>query len=63
MVLITNNQVVAILALLLAACVNVLMSGLGVPHKIVVGATILTVIAVAIFWSVTNLGPYDDDEE
>jgi hypothetical protein len=65
--IINNHQVAAILAVTLAATIYFLLDKVGVPHKIVVSATILTILVVACFWTLTDLGPYshgdDDDEE
>ena len=63
MPLITINQIVAVLGLTLALSVYALLSKFGVPDKIRWGATILSVLVVAIFWSAVNLGADDEDEE
>jgi len=63
MVLITIHQIVAVLGLMLALSVYALLSKFGVPARIVWGATVLSVLVVAIFWSSVCLGAEDEDEE
>lgn len=57
----TLNHVVALLALVLSLSSFLLMRRYGMPEKICVGAAILAVLVVSIFWSCVLLGA--DDEE
>ncbi len=62
MPLITINQIVAILGFTLALAVYAVLHKFGVPNKICIGASILSVLVVAIFWSAVQLGADDEDE-
>lgn len=59
---ITIHQVVAVLGLALALGVYSLMTRMGVPEKIRIGAAVLSILVVAIFWSAVQLGTDDDDD-
>ncbi|HEY9871644.1 MAG TPA: hypothetical protein V6D08_20980 [Candidatus Obscuribacterales bacterium] len=63
MVLLTLNQIVALLGLALSLAVYSLLTKFGVPEKIRWGAAILSILVVAIFWSAVQLGAEDEDEE
>lgn len=63
MVLFSIHQVVAVLGLLLSLAVYSLLGRFGVPDKIRLGAAILSILVVAIFWSTVQLGAEDEDEE
>jgi hypothetical protein len=56
------NHVVALLGLVLAVCSYMALHKYGTPEKVCVGAAILCILVVAIFWSCVLLGA-DDDEE
>lgn len=60
---ITIHQIVALLGIALAISVYSLLSKFGVPYKISLGAAILSVLVVGIFWSAVQLGADDEDEE
>ena len=62
MVLVTIHQIVAVLGLALALAVYSILTRWGVPERIRVGAAILSVLVVAIFWSAVQLGADDDDD-
>lgn len=62
MIRITINQIVAVLGLSLALAVFSLLTKFGVPEKIRWGATILSILVVAIFWSAVQLGADDEDD-
>ena len=56
------NQVVALLGLLLAVGMNLLLRKYGYPEKISWGASILSILGVAMFWTIVMLGAQDDDD-
>ena len=58
------NQVVAILALVLACCVALMMYKFGFPDRIIFGAGVLSILFVAIIWSTACLilGAFDEDD-
>lgn len=60
---ITIHQIVALLGLALAISVYALLNRFGVPGKICLGAAILSILVVGIFWSAVQLGAEDEDEE
>lgn len=62
MVLITLDQMVALLGVVLTVAVYSLMGRLGVPPQIQVGAAVLSALVVAIFWSTVCLGADDEDD-
>lgn len=62
MPLLAINHIVAILALCLALSSYLVLRRYGYPDKICIGAGILCILAVAIFWSCVMLGA-DDDED
>jgi len=55
------NHVVALLGLVLSICSYLALKRYGAPDKVCVGAAILSILVVAIFWSSVLLGA--DDEE
>jgi hypothetical protein len=59
------NQLVAILALVLACCVALMLYKFGFPAKIIYGAAVLSILFVAIIWSTACLilGAFDEDDE
>ncbi len=59
----TIHHAVAVLAVVLALSVFQMMNRMGVPGKIAWGSAILSILVVAIFWSATNLGADDEDDE
>ena len=61
MVLITVNHMVAVLAICLAMSSFLVLRRYGFPDKICLGAAVLAILAVAIFWSSVLLGAEDDD--
>jgi len=63
MVLITLHQVVAVLCVVLALAVYTVPTKLGAPPRICWGASILSILVIAIFWSAINLGAEDEDDE
>ena len=60
---ITIHQIVALLGLVLAISVYAVLNRFGVPFRICLGAAILSVLVVGIFWSAVQLGAEDEDEE
>jgi hypothetical protein len=58
----TLNQVVAMLGLILAVSVYLALRRFGFPEKICWGASILSILIVAIFWTSVMLGAEDDDD-
>ena len=56
------NHIIAVLGLILALSVHLMLSELGVPAKIAWGASILSVLVVAMFWSCVVLGAEDEDD-
>lgn len=59
----TVNHVVSLLGLVLALSSYLVLKKFGVPDKICVGAGILSLLVVAIFWSCVLLGTSDDDDD
>jgi hypothetical protein len=59
----TVHHAVALLAFVLAMAVYQMMNLFHVPSKIAWGSGILSILVVAIFWSATNLGSDDEDDE
>lgn len=59
----TIHHAVAVLAIVLALAVFEMMNLFGVPGKVAWGSAILSILVVAIFWSATNLGSDDEDDE
>ncbi len=59
---ITLDQIVALMGLFLAIAVYSLLGRYGVPSTVQIGATILSVLVVAIFWTTVQLGADDDDQ-
>lgn len=57
------NQAVALIGLILAASVFLILHKYGFPDKITYGASILSIIFVAIVWSTVSLTLGGDDEE
>ncbi len=57
------HQIVALLGLVLAVSVYAVLDRFGVPYKICLGAAILSILVVGIFWSTVQLGADDEDEE
>ncbi|MBU6452134.1 MAG: hypothetical protein KGS72_10175 [Cyanobacteria bacterium REEB67] len=55
------NHLVALLGLVLAICSYLALHRYGTPEKVCIGAAILCILVVAIFWSSVLLGA--DDEE
>ena len=53
---------VAVLGLVLSMTSYLFLKRYGIPDKVCVGAAILALLVVAIFWSTVLLGA-DDDEE
>jgi hypothetical protein len=60
---ITIHQIVALLGLVLAISVYAVMSRFGVPYRICLGAAILSILVVGVFWSAVQLGADDEDDE
>ena len=60
---ITIHQIVALLGLVLAISVYAVLNRFGVPSRICLGAAILSILVVGIFWSAVQLGADDEDEE
>lgn len=60
---ITIHQIVALLGLVLAISVYAVLNRFGIPNRICMGAAILSVLVVGIFWSAVQLGADDEDEE
>lgn len=58
----TVHQMVALLALILAISVYALSRRFGLPDKFCLGAAILSVLVVGIFWSAVQLGADDEDD-
>jgi hypothetical protein len=56
------NHVVALLALVLSIASYLMLHRYGAPEKVCVGAAILSLLVVSIFWSSVLLGT-DDDED
>lgn len=56
------NHMVAVLGVVLALTVFMLLKRYGLPDKICWGASILSILVVAIFWTSVLLGA-DDDED
>jgi asparagine N-glycosylation enzyme membrane subunit Stt3 len=56
------NHLVALLGLVLAICSYLALHRYGTPEKVCIGAAILCILVVAIFWSSVLLGA-DDDED
>ncbi len=59
----TVNHVVSLLGLVLALSSYLVLKKFGVPDKICVGAGILSLLVVAIFWSCVLLGTSEDDDD
>ncbi len=59
----TVNHVVSLLGLVLALSSYLVLKKYGVPDKICVGAAILSLLVVAIFWSCVLLGTSDDEDD
>lgn len=57
------NHVVSLLGLILALASYLMLHRYHVPEKICVGAAILALLVVAIFWSCVLLGTDDDEED
>ena len=55
------NHLVAFLGLVLSIAVFLALRRLNLPDKICLGAAVLSILVVAIFWSAVLVG--DDDEE
>jgi len=58
----TINHMVAVLGLVLSMTSYLFLKRYGIPDNVCVGAAILALLVVAIFWSTVLLGA-DDDEE
>jgi hypothetical protein len=56
------NHLVAFLGLVLAVSVNIMLRKFGYPEKIIWGASILSILVVAIFWSTIMLGANDEED-
>jgi len=57
------NHVVALLAMVLSMASYLMLHRYGVPEKVCVGAAILALLVVAIFWSSVLLGTDDDEDD
>lgn len=55
------NHLVAFLGLILSIAVYLALRKMNFPDKICMGASVLSILVVAIFWSAVLLG--DDDED
>ena len=55
------NHVVAFLGLVLSIAVFLALRRMNFPDKICLGASVLSILVVAIFWSAVLVG--DDDDE
>ena len=62
MVLLALNKIVSILALCLGLSTFLVLRRYGFTDKVCIGAGILCILAVAIFWSCVMLGAEDEDE-
>jgi len=62
MVLVTIHQTVAVLGLALSFAVYSVLTRWGVPERIRIGAAVLSILVVAIFWTAVQLGAEDDDD-
>ncbi|MBS1989361.1 MAG: hypothetical protein JSS86_05625 [Cyanobacteria bacterium SZAS LIN-2] len=56
------NHLVALLGFILSVCSYLALKRYGAPDKVCVGAAILCILVVSIFWSCVLLGA-DDDED
>lgn len=63
MVFITLNHMVATLSVCLALSSYLVLRRYGFPDKICIGASILCILLVAIFWTSVLLGTGDDDDD
>lgn len=57
------NHAVVVLGLVLAWAVYVMFLKFGLPQRIAMGAAILSILVVAIFWSAIGLGIDADDDD
>lgn len=57
------NHVVSLLGLVLALSSFIVLKKFGVPDKICIGAGVLSLLVVAIFWSCVLLGTSEDEDD
>ena len=57
------NHVVAVLGLVLGLSSYLMLHRYGAPEKVCVGAGILAILVVSIFWSSVLLGTDDDEDD
>ncbi|CAN5501280.1 hypothetical protein BH11CYA1_BH11CYA1_33410 [soil metagenome] len=57
------NHVVALLAFVLSVASYLMLRRYGAPDKVCVGAAILSLLVVSIFWSSVLLGTDDDEDD